>query len=371
MNTNSRDTDCEISLRIPPELEGMRVDRALAALLPEYSRSTIQGWIRTGRVLAGGRPLKASERLSGAGPVAVSIPPPEPSEWLAEPMALDVLHEDSHLFVIDKPAGLVVHPGAGNPDGTLLNGLLARDEGLRLLPRAGIVHRLDKDTSGLMVVARTESSRQDLVKQLSNRSVSRHYLAVAAGVPVSGETLDRPIGRHPVDRRRMAVSDRGKPAVTHVSILEKYRAHALMEARLETAGPIRSGYTWRGGATPWWGTRSMAAGHVLRRARPQSLPASWRDSGARHCTPPSCPCRIRKPVNPCPGASLLRKISKTWSMPSSGITGRSSQHDFHCASPGRGTGGCRDCLPHRLLNSPSVNGAFRCPSPEFVVKLIR
>ncbi len=275
-----------LRLTIPEEMEGLRVDQAMARLLPRYSRSAIQGWLRAGHVTLGKRALKPSDRLAGAGPLEVFVPPQEPAEWLAQPMELDLVYRDADILVVDKPAGLVVHPGAGNPDGTLLNGLLALDDSLRLLPRAGIVHRLDKDTSGLMVVALNESARQDLVDQLSARSVSRRYLAVTCGVPVAGETIDQDIGRHPGDRIRMAVRTRAKPAITHVRVVEKFRAHALVEARLETGRThqIRVHLAWRGFplvGDPLYGGRlkippdaSAALARALQDFRRQALHAT-------------------------------------------------------------------------------------------------
>ena len=226
----------------------MRVDKTLAEILPEYSRASIQKWLKLGLVSANGKNLKASEKIRGITCLNLEIPPVEPAEWIAQETSFSVIFADDDLLVIDKPAGLVVHPGAGNPDHTLLNGLLYLDDSLRNLPRAGIVHRLDKDTSGLMVVARSERARQHLIEQLKNRTVSRRYLAIVNGVPVTGETINQPIGRHAQDRLRMAVTSRGKEAITHTRVEDKYRTHALLEAALETGRThqIRVHLSWRG-----------------------------------------------------------------------------------------------------------------------------
>ena len=237
-----------LTLDIPVDYEGVRIDKTLSEMLPEYSRAHIQKWLKSGRVTSGGKNVKASEKIRGSTRLSVEIPPVEVADWLAQETDFTVIHEDHDFLVIDKPAGLVVHPGAGNPDHTLLNGLLYIDDTLRTLPRAGIVHRLDKDTSGLMVVARSELARQHLVEQLRERTVSRRYLALVNGVPVTGETIDQPIGRHPKDRLRMAVIQRGKEAITHTRIEHKFRAHALLEASLETGRThqIRVHLSWRG-----------------------------------------------------------------------------------------------------------------------------
>ncbi len=178
----------------------MRVDKALAELLSEHSRGTIQQWIKQGLVLVDGEITKQKLKLCGTEILEFTLPSPQPSQSPAQDIDmdidLDIIEEDDHLIVINKPAGLVVHPGAGNQDHTLLNGLLHHHADAAFLPRAGIVHRLDKNTTGLMVVAKTEQARQHLIEQLSNRQMLRQYLALVNGVMISGETIDQPIGRH-------------------------------------------------------------------------------------------------------------------------------------------------------------------------------
>ena len=225
-----------LTLEIPPELAGERLDRALARLLPQHSRSRIRGWIDAGDVERGGRRCRPSETVDRGERIRVRVGASSPGigEVEAEPIALAVVHRDREFFVIDKPAGLVVHPGAGNPRHTLQNALLALDPALADLPRAGIVHRLDKDTSGLLVVARTPAAHTALTRQIAERSVTREYLAICRGVPTAGATIDRPIGRDRVDRVRMAVRPDGRRAVTHYRVLERFRAHALLGVRLET-----------------------------------------------------------------------------------------------------------------------------------------
>ena len=213
----------------------MRLDQALAKLLPEHSRSRLAQWVRSERVRIDGRAAIPRAKVWGGEALEVH-PAADPRELAAAPqdIALDVVYEDETLLVIDKPAGLVVHPGSGNWSGTLLNALLRHEPRLAEVPRAGIVHRLDKETSGLLVVARTLVAQTDLVRQLQARTVKREYAAVAHGVIARDGTVEAPIGRHPVSRTRMAVVARGKPAVTHYGVLERYADATYVECRLET-----------------------------------------------------------------------------------------------------------------------------------------
>jgi len=219
---------------VPDTSAGRRFDAVLAELFPEYSRSRLAEWIKSGDATLDGRTVRPRDPVRGGEAVSLSVIEEVQTHSLPEDIALDVLFEDEHCLVINKAAGLVVHPGAGNPDGTLVNALLHRDANLAHLPRAGIVHRLDKDTSGVMVIARTLIAHTALVEQLSARDVHRQYLAVVLGALVSGGTANAPIDRHPRDRIRMAVRDDGRDAVTHFRLRERFRGHTLLECRLET-----------------------------------------------------------------------------------------------------------------------------------------
>lgn len=212
----------------------MRLDQALAELFSGYSRARLQQWIRNGQVTVDSRRLRARDKVFGGERVEVMTTLDDEVSSQPQPIPLAVVHEDEFLLVIDKPAGLVVHPAAGNLDGTMLNALLHHAPELVHVPRAGIVHRLDKDTSGLLVVARTLKAQAHLVEQLQERAFEREYEAVAVGVMTAGGRVDAPIGRHPVDRKRMAVTTRGKEAVTHYRVAERFRAHTHVKVRLET-----------------------------------------------------------------------------------------------------------------------------------------
>jgi len=229
--TDSRQT---LTATVPDAAAGRRFDAVLAELFPDYSRSRLAAWIKTGDARLNGREVRPRDPVQGGETVELNVVLDTQTHAVAEDIALDVLYEDAEVIVLDKPAGLVVHPGAGNPAGTLVNALLHRDPSLAALPRAGIVHRLDKDTSGVMVVARTLPAHTSLVDQLSARAVHRQYLAVVVGALVSGGTANAAIDRHPRDRLRMAVREDGRDAVTHYRLRERFRAHTLLECRLET-----------------------------------------------------------------------------------------------------------------------------------------
>ena len=219
---------------VPDELAGQRLDAALARMYPDYSRSRIRQWIEAGWVRLDDRIPRPRDAVRAGGQVEIRAQVEPVSEDRPEAIPLSVVYEDDTLMVINKPPGLVVHPAAGNRAGTLVNALLHHAPELAALPRAGIVHRLDKETSGLLVVARTLEAHTDLVRQLQARSVGRQYLALVQGVVVAGGTVDAPVGRHPVDRKRMAVVSGGKPAVTHYRVEARFPAHTLLRVSLET-----------------------------------------------------------------------------------------------------------------------------------------
>lgn len=225
----------EKSVPVPPDMNSMRFDQAASALFPEFSRARLQTWIREGHLTLDGRQGKPKERLVGGEQLDLRAVLEAQGDWEPEAMELDIVYEDEHLLVLNKPAGLVVHPAAGNHTGTLLNALLHHAPELINVPRAGIVHRLDKDTTGLMVVAKTLEAHTDLVAQLQERSVSREYEAVVIGTMTGGGRIEAPIGRHPKQRKLMAVvAEGGKPAVTHYRILTRFPRHTHVRVNLET-----------------------------------------------------------------------------------------------------------------------------------------
>lgn len=220
--------------RIPEAMAGQRLDQAAAELFDDFSRERLKSWIQQGALTVDGEQARPKDKVHGGERLELHAELDVERRFEAQPIALDIVFEDDDVLVIDKPAGLVVHPAAGNPDGTLLNAVLHHCPASASVPRAGIVHRLDKDTTGLMVVAKTLAAQASLVEQLQARTVSREYDAIVTGVMTSGGTVDAPIGRHPKDRKRQAVTRGGKPAVTHYRVTERFRHHTHVRCRLET-----------------------------------------------------------------------------------------------------------------------------------------
>jgi 23S rRNA pseudouridine1911/1915/1917 synthase len=271
---------------VPESLAGQRLDQALAQMFPEYSRSRLKTWIQDGLVTVDERQLRPRDAVAGGEVILLTAR--EELAVTSQPEAIDlaVVFEDDDVLVVNKPAGLVVHPGAGNIHGTLMNGLLHYGPSLEALPRAGIVHRLDKDTSGLLLVGKTLPSHTALTRALADREITREYLAICIGVLTGGGTIDAPIGRHPADRRKMTVRDDGKAAISHYRVLERFRGHTYISVRLETGRThqIRVHFAHRRhpllGDPTYGGRLQLPAGacdalvDALRRFRRQALHAA-------------------------------------------------------------------------------------------------
>ena len=217
-----------------PNQAGRRIDQIAAELFGDFSRARLQEWIKSGHLTVDGVAVRGKDKVKTGNVLALDAELESRENWAAQELALDVVYEDTSLLVINKPAGLVVHPGAGSPDGTMLNALLFRDPQLAAIPRAGIVHRLDKDTTGLLVIARTLQAHADLVRQLQERTVKREYEAVVCGSFTGGGKVDAPMGRHPRDRVKMAVVASGKPAITHFRIVQRFETYTHLRVQLET-----------------------------------------------------------------------------------------------------------------------------------------
>ena len=223
-----------ITIIIPERMAGERIDAAMSEMLPDYSRSKITVWIKLGDALINNKTFKPKDRVSGNETIQLMLSQKQSNQWLAEKIPLNIVYEDEDIIVINKQFGLVTHPGAGNWTGTLANALLHYDPSLSKLDRVGIVHRLDKNTSGLMVIARSEKSQKYLVEQIQNHSVDREYSAIVYGHMIAGGTVDEPIGRDSRDRLKQAISERGKEAITHYRAIDRFKSHTHVKAILET-----------------------------------------------------------------------------------------------------------------------------------------
>ena len=223
-----------LEARVPIQCHGMRLDQVAAELFPEYSRNRLATWIKEGRLTVDGRTVKPRDKATASAQLTLMVADEPVIDWQPQSLPLTVIFEDEHILVVNKPAGVVVHPAAGHADGTLVNALLAHAPELRGLPRGGIVHRLDKETSGIMFVARSSLAHKSLVAQLSERTVSRTYCAVCTGALTGGGKIDAPIDRHPTARTKMAVVADGKPAVTHFRIAHRFKHYTQLQVNLET-----------------------------------------------------------------------------------------------------------------------------------------
>ena len=307
MSTTADKQEPNIHVTVPPALHGKRLDAALAALLPDYSRSRLQRLVRDGHVRLDGRLPECSDKVPAGAAVELDLPEPAEVPWKAEPIPLQVIHEDAALLVINKPPGLVVHPGAGNPEGTLLNAVMHHAPGIEAVPRAGIVHRLDKDTSGLLVVAKTDAVRLRLVRELQARRIKREYLALVRGVVRAPGSVTEPIGRHPVHRTRMSVQQRGKEATSHYSIKPLTATTPCCGSGWNPGAPTRSACTWRTSDTRWSAIRSTAAAaRPATRARQWNLRSCCAASGGRPCTRNGSDSATRRPVRPWNGPRPCR-----------------------------------------------------------------
>ena len=233
MSVNSKNVDL-LEARIPIQSHGMRLDQVVAELFPDYSRNRLATWIKEGRLTVDGKTMKPRDKALASAHVVLEVADEPVIDWQPQTLPLDVIFEDEHILVVNKPAGMVVHPAAGHTDGTLVNALLGYAPELDTLPRGGIVHRLDKETSGIMFVARSALAHKSLVAQLSERTVSRTYCAVCTGALTGGGKIDAPIDRHPTARTKMAVVADGKPAVTHYRVAHRFKHYTQLQVNLET-----------------------------------------------------------------------------------------------------------------------------------------
>ena len=233
MATDAAKEDC-LKARVPIQCHGMRLDQVAAELFPDYSRNRLAKWIKEGRLTVDGRTVKPRDKATASAQVTLMVTDEPVIDWQPQSLPLDIIFEDEHILVVNKPAGVVVHPAAGHTDDTLVNALLAHAPELDALPRGGIVHRLDKETSGVMFVARSSLAHKSLVAQLSERTVSRTYCAVCTGALTGGGKIDAPIDRHPTARTKMAVVADGKPAVTHYRIAHRFKHYTQLQVNLET-----------------------------------------------------------------------------------------------------------------------------------------
>lgn len=325
--TTAADGETHLNAILPVEQAGKRLDRALAQVFPDYSRTHLKQWIEAGLVLVDGNPARPRDKVRGGETVQLQVTLAPQGSWSGEDIPLPIVFEDADLIVIDKPAGLVVHPGAGNSQGTLANALLHRYPELETLPRAGIVHRLDKDTSGLLVAARSLRAHHSLVKQLQARTVSREYEAIVQGLMIAGGTVDAPLGRHARDRTRQAVVEDGREAVTHYRVLRRFRVHTHIRLQLETGRThqirvhmAHVGYPLVGDPTYGGRARGIAGASaeliaMLRAFKRQALhasrlsllhPADGREMRWQAPLPADMTELLKALVADCPGSPLTR-----------------------------------------------------------------